>query len=63
MTDKYLDYLYREHARLEDEIRTERKRLHPDEMQIARLKKLKLALKDQIEAWARDNGTSGRLTA
>ena len=48
MTDRYLEYLSREHARLEDEIRRESKRPRPDEVLIARLKKLKLALKDQM---------------
>lgn len=50
MTDRYLDNLRREHARLESEIKTEVKRIQPDRVQIARLKKLKLAVKDQIYA-------------
>ena len=63
MTEKYLDYLSREHARLENEIRLERKRPRPDEVLIARLKKLKLALKDQMRSWASDHASSDRLTA
>ncbi len=55
MTAQYLDYLSREHARLEDEIETERKKLRPDEVQIARLKKLKLAVKDQMHSFSRDD--------
>ena len=52
MADRYLEYLSREHARLEDKIRQESKRPRPDEVLIARLKKLKLALKDQMQSWA-----------
>ena len=63
MTDRFLDYLAREHARLEDEIRLESKRPRPDEVLIARLKKLKLALKDQMRSWASDHASSNLLTA
>jgi len=62
MTDRYLDYLSREHARLEDEIRLESRRPRPDEVLLARLKKLKLALKDQMQRWASDHANSDRLT-
>lgn len=48
MSDYYLKYLYREHARLEAELEKESSRKRPDQVQIARLKKLKLAVKDQI---------------
>ena len=48
MSRKFLDYLKREHARLEDSIERERKRPGPDRLQLARLKKLKLAVRDQI---------------
>jgi hypothetical protein len=48
MSQKFLDYLNREHARLEQEIEVLMKRRLPDEIGIARLKKLKLAVKDQI---------------
>ena len=63
MTDRYLEYLSREHARLENEIQLESKRLRPDEVLIARLKKLKLALKDQMRSWASDHASSDGLTA
>jgi len=63
MTDRYLDYLSREHARLENEIQLESKRLRPDEVLIARLKMLKLALKDQMRSWASDHASSDGLTA
>ena len=63
MTDRYLEYLSREHARLEDEIRLESKRPRPDEVLIARLKKLKLAVKDQMQNWASSHASSDRLTA
>jgi hypothetical protein len=55
VSDRYLDYLSREHKRLEDEIRRELGQLRPDEFHIARLKKLKLAVKDQIQAIACDD--------
>lgn len=63
MTDRYLDYLSREHARLENEIRLESKRPKPDEVLIARLKKLKLAVKDQMQTSASDHASGDRLTA
>lgn len=63
MTDRYLEYLSREHARLEDEIRLESKRPRPDEVLIARLKKLKLALKDQMQTWSSSGLSNDRLTA
>lgn len=52
MNDHYLRYLQREHARLEAEIREEEKRPLPRRLLIARLKKLKLAVKDQMAACA-----------
>ena len=63
MTDRYLEYLSREHARLEEEIRRESKQPRPDEVLIARLKKLKLALKDQMQSWTPNHASSGRLMA
>lgn len=54
MSEKYLDYLRREHARLETEIVRESRKPNPDDLLIARLKKLKLAHKDQIRAWQSD---------
>ena len=55
MTAQYLAYLSREHVRLENEIEKELKKLRPDEVQIARLKKLKLAVKDQMHTFGRDD--------
>ena len=48
MSERFLDYLRREHARLEDSIDRERQRPLPDQLQLARLKKLKLAVRDRI---------------
>jgi hypothetical protein len=48
MSVRFLHYLRREHARLEDLIDRERERVLPDQLQLARLKKLKLAVRDQI---------------
>jgi Protein of unknown function (DUF465). len=50
MSDRFIDYLKREHARLESELARAVRQIVPDQMLIARLKKLKLAVKDQI-AW------------
>lgn len=58
MSSKHIDYLRREHARLDAEIDREVQKRRPDEILIARLKKLKLAIKDQIAAWSRDIGGS-----
>lgn len=48
MSERFLHYLKREHACLEDSIERERRRLLPDQLQLARLKKLKLAVRDHI---------------
>ena len=58
MSDNHLDYLRREHARLDTEIAREARRPRPDELLIARLKKLKLAVKDQLASWQQDLGNS-----
>jgi hypothetical protein len=58
MSSKHIQYLRREHARLEAEIDREARRGLPDEVLIARLKKLKLAVKDQIATWSYDTGGS-----
>jgi hypothetical protein len=50
MSEYFVDYLGREHARLENEIRRELCRPAPDQVLVARLKKLKLAIKDQFAA-------------
>ena len=46
MPDHLLNYLEREHSRLDDELVREGRRKHPDEIQVSRLKKLKLVVKD-----------------
>ena len=48
MSDKFVAYLKREHARLESELDRANRQRVPDQMAIARLKKLKLAIEDQI---------------
>ena len=48
MSDRFIAYLKREHARLESELERANRQRVPDQMAIARLKKLKLAIKDQI---------------
>lgn len=48
MSDHFLNYLKREHTRLEGELRTAAASVFPDQVQLQRLKKLKLAVKDQI---------------
>jgi len=50
MNEHYMRYLEREHARLQAEICEEEKRPLPNDMLISRLKKLKLAIKDQMTA-------------
>ena len=58
MSSKHIDYLRREPVRLDAEIDREARQRRPDEVLIARLKKLKLAVKDQIAAWSSDTGGS-----
>jgi hypothetical protein len=53
---KILSYLEREHARLEAAIAERSRSRRPDEIELARLKKLKLAMKDQIARWRTDAG-------
>jgi len=48
MSERYVDYLKREHARLESELDRAQKQLTSNDVAIARLKKLKLVLKDLI---------------
>ncbi|MCW1432247.1 DUF465 domain-containing protein [Novosphingobium sp. JCM 18896] len=57
MNHHYLRYLEKEHARLEKEIHDEERRPLPREFLIRRLKKLKLALKDQMAACLPHEGT------
>ena len=54
MSRKPIHFLWREHARLDADIHSEARRSIPDEVRIARLNRLKLALKDQIAAWSED---------
>jgi len=48
MSEKRLQQLMQRHARLDREVAEENRRPMPDEARLARLKKLKLALKDEI---------------
>jgi len=59
MSERYVDYLKREHDRLESELDRAQKQLAPNHTVIARLKKLKLALKDLI-AWHERPMRTGR---
>ena len=54
MADQFVNYLERELARLEEEIARELRRPQADQVQLARLKKLKLAVKDQIGRFDRE---------
>ena len=54
MSNRFLQYLEREHARLEMLIADESRRLRPDDIEISRLKKQKLLVRDQIAAWRSD---------
>ncbi|RYD89362.1 MAG: DUF465 domain-containing protein [Sphingomonadales bacterium] len=55
MSERFLHYLEREHARLEGLIAEENRRVRPDDIEIARLKKAKLLVKDQIARWQADS--------
>jgi len=48
MSDRFANYLRREHGRLETELQSALSSRFPDEKACVRLKKLKLAVKDQI---------------
>jgi hypothetical protein len=54
MSDRFLSYLKREHDRLEEAIDNLRSSQSSDDGTIGRLKKQKLAVKDQIAQWQRD---------
>jgi len=58
MSDRFFHYLEREHARLEAAIAEQLARPRPDDLEVARLKKAKLAVRDQIAAWRADHGVS-----
>ncbi len=51
MNNRFFSYLEREHARLDSAIQQEQAKLRPDDVELARLKKLKLAVKDQMTSW------------
>ena len=55
MSEYFLQYLEREHARLEAAIAEELRRPQPDPTELRRLKKTKLLVKDQIVRWQRDS--------
>ncbi len=57
MSNRFLTYLEHEHQRLERAVADEYRKLLPDTVKLARLKKTKLAIKDQISAWRTDLGT------
>ncbi len=48
MSERFASYLEREHARLEEAIAREKARPVPGQLQITRMKKLGLALRDQL---------------
>ena len=54
MSNRFLAYLGREHARLERLILEEARRPRPNDVELARLKKQKLLVKDQMAAWQSD---------
>lgn len=51
MSNRFFAYLEREHARLERLIAEENRRPRPDDLELARLKKQKLLVRDQIAQW------------
>ena len=53
--DHFLRYLEREHARLEAAIAEQLKRPLPDTAEIARFKKAKLLVKDQLTQWQKES--------
>jgi len=52
VSQHYRCYLEREHERLERALERERSRPQPDQLALARLKKLKLAVRDQLDGIA-----------
>ena len=48
MSQTFLSYLNREHQRLEQELAELERQRFPDQTQMARIKKLKLGVKDRI---------------
>ncbi|HYD13936.1 MAG TPA: YdcH family protein [Allosphingosinicella sp.] len=53
MSARWLDYLRREHARLDAAVADARRRPEPDELEIARLRALRLAVREQLADWER----------
>ncbi len=51
MSESFLRYLEREHARIDALIAEHRRHRWPDEVEISRLKKAKLLVKDQLANW------------
>ncbi|KKC26567.1 hypothetical protein WP12_08220 [Sphingomonas sp. SRS2] len=54
MSNRFFAYLEREHARLETLVAEQLRRPMPDTIEIAKLKKQKLMVKDQIDRWQAD---------
>lgn len=52
----WLDYLRQEHDRLAEAIGREQSRPQPDRVELARLRKLKLAVRDHLAEWERMAG-------
>lgn len=57
MSNRFLAYLQREHERLDQALAAACAAPSPDWFEVARLKKLKLATKDQIAAWCAETDT------
>jgi hypothetical protein len=55
MSDRFLSYLEREHARLEGLIADQLARPRSDDVEVSRLKRAKLIVKDQLAAWRADH--------
>ncbi|KRB80806.1 hypothetical protein ASE00_17460 [Sphingomonas sp. Root710] len=54
MSNRFFTYLEREHSRLEALIAAESRRPRPDDLEITRLKKQKLMVRDQLDRWRQD---------
>lgn len=63
MSNRFFDYLQREHSRLERAIAEHSRRPLPDDVEIARLKKQKLLIKDQMSQWHADMMEAARARA
>lgn len=58
MSKNLLNYWQREHARLDNEIAATSQHPVPDQIHLARLKKLKLAVKDRLSQMESESGAS-----